>query len=423
MDMTEAARAESPSVREAIPQAESSIRARSEDRDEPSWLVEFRLASLEALRGRWNRPWSLLSGSIDLDRFFEYRRPEPRVSPGSEAPYGPIRDELGRQGVLLMGLDRAVHKVPGMVREVLGSAVSSEDGPSAAFNGATWSGGSFLYVPRGVHVRMPLQPEFREDFHRTEPIERTLIVVDEAASVDFIDGCAAPMFAPSGLHASVAEIVVRKGGHIGYVTLQNWSKDVHSLVTKRARIHEGASMEWLEANLGSRKTVKAPSVQLAGSGARAEIRNLVLAGPGQHQAIGAEADHLAPDTSSRLEARVLLRGNGRVTYEPRVLVTKEARGARSVSEWTALALDEGTHWEATPSLVVEQREAWASQSGSMERFAEDIAIDSSPGRRSAREAVRRKARTLFEPFLRRIPEEYAVEVERLVGLELDGAVG
>ena len=407
------------------------VRDLSAARHEPEWMLAFRLASLESLLGPWRAEWARASQGIDLARLLSLSSPARPRTPAagsgalavSEAAYGAVRKELEAQGVIFVGLDAAVREVTDLVRRAFGAVVTADDGPYAALNGAVWSGGSFLYVPRGVHVSMPLQAEIREDFARTEPFERNLLAFDEGASAEFIDGCTAPIFTSAAIHASAVEVVAHKDAHVRYTTLQNWSKGVDNVVAKRAHAYDGASVEWLEANLGSRRNVKAPSVHLLGRGAHAEVHTFALAGRGQDQAIGADVVHMASDTSSRIDARAVLRSGGRVTYAPRVSVAPGASRVSSVSEWSALLLDSESRWAARPSVEIDEADAAVAQSGSAEPLHEDALFYVTSRGLPRREAVKLLVAGALEPFARRLPLEYAVEVRRIVDLELEGAVG
>jgi len=411
------------------------VRRLSAEREEPAWMLRFRLRALDALEASSEPGASRLRSAIDAEDVVSDRvgvRPRPASPRGysfadavaeSERAYRLVRDELESLGVLFMGMDEAVREHSGTLQELLGSVVPPEDDPSAALNGAVWSGGTFLYVPPGVRVQVPLQPEIRADFRKTEPFERSLLVAGPGSSVEFIDGCTAPVLTSAALHASVVEVIAREGASVKCITLQNWSRDVDNYVSKRAHVSAGAAVEWLEANLGARHNVKAPSVHLLGKGARAEILNVGFAGRGQHQEIGADVAHMASSTTSRVEARLVLQQGGRASYGPRLSASPGTVQVSSVSEWSALLLDATSACDVQPSLSFDGADANADHRGSVERLREDALFYLTSRGLSRKDATRLVVRGVFRPFTRRLPLEYAVEVDRLVELQLEGAIG
>jgi Fe-S cluster assembly protein SufB len=414
--------------------ADREVTVRSEDvrtvsarRDEPDWLLRFRIASLESLEARWSEAWSRLARDLDGSWIFPPRRPPPAEvrsrTTESEAAHRAVRKELATQDVLLMGLDAAIHQVPDLVERAFGSLVTADDGPHASLNGAIWSGGTFLHVPKGVHVRVPLQAEIREDFVGTQPFERNLLLLEEGASAEFIDGCTAPVLTSPGVHASAVEVIALAGARIRYTALQNWARSIDDHVAGRAQAHANSSVEWRHANLGARRNGTSPSVHLVGRGARAEIHTLSVAGTDQDHEICAEAVHAASDTSSRISVRGIARSGGRIVYAPKVTVAEGASRATTTSEWSALLLDESAHWMATPSIEIHEADAAATQRGSAEPIREsDVFYLTSRGM-SRTDAVRILVGGFLAPFARRLPLEYGVEVQRLVDLDLEGAIG
>lgn len=404
----------------------------SREREEPEWLSRMRLDSVERFLQVPDDEAIQVVESLDVSRLGSRRaRTEPRVGGAayqgalaeSEAAYRMIRKELEAQGVLFMGLREAVRDEPHRVREHLGQVVSGRDGAFASLNEALWSGGSFLYVPRGVHVDTPLQAEIREDYRQTEPMERILIVADEGAEVGFIDGCSAPVLTSASVHIPVVEILARKKARVRYIALLNWAKTMDSFATKRALLGERARLEWMEGNLGARRTVKAPSVHLRGVGAHADMVTATFVGPGQTQRLGAEIVHLAPETSSRTELRAVVRDGGQGTYSGRIRVEPGARGATSSNSWSALVLDDRSRWEAHPTVQLDEADALVSSSGSVETIREDTLFYMTSRGLSRTEASHMVVRGAFEPFTKRIPMEYAVEVNRILELEMEGAIG
>lgn len=414
------------------------VRDLSRRRHEPDWMTRLRMRGLERLRSEGVPAWASFLREVDFEGMVEPERAEsqtsfdarePSLAPGlgalgeSEAAYRSVRQDLEAKGVRFLGLRAALETMPDLVKSHFGSVVSAEDNPVASLNAALWTGGSFLYVPPGVRVDVPLQAEIREDYAKVEPLERNVIVADRGAEVTYIEGCTAPVYTPDQLHVSVIEVVALPGSRVRYIALQNFSKQVDNLVTKRAHVHEGASLEWVDANLGSRRTWKIPRADLVGPRAAAECIGIALAGRGQHEDVGAEMVHLAPRTRSRIVNRGIVRGGGRASLRSRVRVAPGASGATSSVEWSSLMLDAESRAETAPTMELDEADAEITQDGSVRKVSDEILFYMASRGVTKDEALRMIVLGAAEVATKRIPFEYAIEVDRLIELELGGGVG
>src|SRR2546426_6434194 len=324
---------------------------------------------------------------------------------------------------MFRGLASAVAHAQTLVKANYATALGAVAHPVGGLNGAVGSGASFLYGPAGVRVEMPLQAEIREDYAKVEPFERNLIVADRGADVTYIEGCTAPVYTPDQLHVSAIEVIAMPGSHVRYIALQNFARVVDNLVTKRALVHEGASLEWVDANLGSRRTWKIPRADLLGPGASAEFVGVALAGKGQHEDVGAEMVHLAPRTRSKIINRGIVRGGGRTTLHSAVRGEPGATGVGSSVDWASLMLDAEARAETAPSIELDEADAGITPEGSVRKGSDEMLFYMACRGVTKDEAPRMVVLGTAEVVTKRIPIEYAVEVDRLIELELGGGVG
>jgi Fe-S cluster assembly protein SufB len=341
----------------------------------------------------------------------------------SEVVYGSLKDELGRQGVIFTDTDSAVREHPDLVREYFATIIPPADNKFAALNSAVWSGGSFIYVPKGVKVEFPLQAYFRINAENMGQFERTLIVVDEAAEVHYVEGCTAPMYSTESLHSAVVEIVVKKHARCRYTTIQNWANNIYNLVTKRAVAYEGALMEWIDGNLGSRLTMKYPAVYMMEPGARGEILSIAFASAGQHQDAGAKVVHCAPNTSSRIISKSISKNGGRSSYRGLVKVESGAKRAKSSVVCDALILDPKSRSDTYPYLEIDEQDVTIGHEASVSRIGEEQLFYLTSRGLSEAEASTMIVNGFIEPLIKELPMEYAVEMNRLIELQMEGSVG
>lgn len=399
---------------------------------EPDWMLRSRRKALEAF-GRTPVPsWADFLGRVDYPSVIASATRSAKVAASgaglaaleeSEAAYRFVRRELESQGVVFLRTDDALRKHPGMFRDVFGTVVPVDANPFASLNAALWSGGSFVYVPSGVAVAVPLQAEMREDYETVEPFERTVIVADRGAEVTYIEGCTAPVYTADRLHVSAIEVIAQPGSRVRYIALQNFSKEIDNLVTKRAIVRAGASLEWVDANLGSRRTWKAPEADLVGAEARAEILGLAFAGPAQIQDVGARVRHRGEGTRSRIVLRSIAQRGGRVVLRPEVEASEAVTGAASEVGWSALLLDSDSETETVPSVDVSSASAEFVQEGQLRTLGDKTLLPLTSRGLPREEAIRKVVMGLADEVTKRIPFEYALEVNRLLELELGGAVG
>jgi Fe-S cluster assembly protein SufB len=341
----------------------------------------------------------------------------------SEVVYGSLKATWAKDGVIFLSMDEAVKQYPDLVREHFGKIIPHEDNKFAALNGAVWSGGSFVYVPKGVDVKMPLQTYFRINSANAGQFERTLIIVDEGAKVHYVEGCTAPNFSASSLHSAVVEILVKPGARCQYTTIQNWYKNVYNLVTKRAYVEREGEMVWTDFNMGSKVTMKYPGFILAGEGAKGEVLSMALAGAGQHQDTGAKAVHLAPHTSSTIVSKSISKNGGRTSYRGLVHISPKAHHSKNTVVCDALLIDDKSRTDTYPvekvftNLVEIQHEATISKIGDDQLF---YLMSRGLSEETARKLI---VNGFVADLVRKLPMEFAVEMNRLIDMEMEGSVG
>lgn len=337
--------------------------------------------------------------------------------------YGSLRKSLSQKGVVFLGMDDGLSQYPELVKEYFSKIVPLGDNKLAALNSAMWSGGSFVYVPKNVEVGLPLQAYFRINSENAGQFERTLIIADEGSKVHYVEGCSAPAYSSGSLHAAVVEIIVKKGAKVQYTTVQNWYKNVYNLVTKRAYVEEEGEMRWIDGNLGSRLTMKYPACILAGRKARGETLSIAMAGSGQHQDAGAKMIHLAPETTSQIISKSISKNGGRATYRGLVKINKGARGAKSKVVCDALILDSLSRSDTYPTNIILENEVSLEHEATVSKVGEDQLFYLMSRGLPEHEAEAMIVNGFLEPIMKQIPLEYAVEMNRLVELEMEGSVG
>ena len=341
----------------------------------------------------------------------------------SEVVYHQIREDLESQGVIFMDTDTAFREHPEFFEEYFGTVIPSGDNKFSALNTAVWSGGSFVYVPKGVHVDIPLQAYFRINTENMGQFERTLIIVDEDAYVHYVEGCTAPIYKSDSLHSAVVEIIVKKGGRCRYTTIQNWSNNVYNLVTKRARAEEGATMEWVDGNIGSKVTMKYPAVWLTGEHAKGEVLSVAFAGEGQHQDTGSKMLHLAPNTSSNIVSKSVARGGGRSAYRGLIQINPGAKGSKSNVECDALLVDNISRSDTYPYIDIREDDVTLGHEATVSKVSQDQLFYLMSRGLTEEEAMAMIVRGFVEPIAKELPMEYALELNRLIELQMEGSVG
>ncbi len=435
---------------------EATVRAISKIKKEPEWMLNFRLRAHRHFVKRAMPTWGGELGNIDFGQITYYAsaskkegrtweevpdkikqtfeklgipEAERKFLAGvgtqydSEVVYHSVRKELTDKGVIFMGTDTALRKYPEIFKKHLGTIIPPEDNKFAALNSAVWSGGSFVYIPEGVEVEQPLQAYFRINAEAVGQFERTLIIAEKGSKVHYIEGCTAPVYATESLHSAVVEVIAMEGAKVRYTTLQNWSKDIYNLVTKRAHAHKRATVEWLDANTGSRLTMKYPSVYLVGEGAKAEILSVAFAGEGQHQDAGAKVVHLAPRTTSTITSKSVSSGTGRSTYRGLLRVAKGAKGVKSTVRCDALMLDENSRSDTYPYNEIDEEDAAITHEASVGKISDDMLFYLRSRGIKESEAANLIVLGFVEQFTKELPMEYALEFNRLIRLEMEGAVG
>jgi Fe-S cluster assembly protein SufB len=427
----------------------------SEMKKEPAWMRDFRLKSLEIFHSKPMPHWGGDIG-INFQDIFYYLKPsdhqgktwddvpeeikktfdrlgipeaEKKFLAGvkaqfeSEVVYGSLQEELSRQGVIFTDTDTAVREYPDLVRDYFATIIPPADNKFAALNSAVWSGGSFIYVPKGVKIEFPLQAYFRINAENMGQFERTLIIVDEGAEVHYVEGCTAPMYSTESLHSAVVEIVVKKHARCRYTTIQNWANNIYNLVTKRAMAYEGALMEWIDGNLGSRLTMKYPAVYMMEPGARGEVLSIAFASAGQHQDAGAKMVHCAPNTSSRIISKSISKNGGRASYRGLVKMEHGARKSKSSVVCDALILDPKSRSDTYPYIEIEEQDVTVGHEASVSRIGEEQLFYLKSRGLSEAEASTMIVNGFIEPLVKELPMEYAVEMNRLIELQMEGSVG
>ena len=341
----------------------------------------------------------------------------------SEAVYHSLKKNLEDQGIIFLDMDTALKQHPDIVQQYFGTVVPAGDNAFAALNTATWSGGSFVYVPAGVRVKIPLQAYFRINAPNAGQFERTLIIAEEGSEVHYVEGCTAPVYSVDSLHAAVVEIIVKKGARVRYTTVQNWSKNVYNLVTKRAFVYEDATMEWVDGNLGSKLTMKYPSVYLLGRGARGDVLSIAFAGDDQHQDVGAKAIHGAPDTSSAIISKSISKERGRTSYRGLVQIPKGMRGCKSSVVCDALLLDDSSRSDTYPTMDIRESDVSVAHEASVGKIGEEQLFYLQSRGIADQEARSLIVQGFIEPIAKELPLEYAVELNRLIRMEMEGSVG
>ena len=427
----------------------------SDMKNEPAWMRDFRLESLKIFE---SKPMPTWGGDIGLDfqDIYYYLKPtdgqgktwddvpeeikktfdrlgipeaEKKFLAGvkaqfeSEVVYGSLQEDLAKQGVIFTDTDTALREHGDLVREHFGTVIPPADNKFAALNSAVWSGGSFIYVPPGVKIEFPLQAYFRINAEQMGQFERTLILVDEGASVHYVEGCTAPMYTTESLHSAVVEIKVKRGGRCRYTTIQNWANNIYNLVTKRALAYRDATMEWIDGNLGSRLTMKYPSVYMMEPGARGEILSIAFSSAGQHQDAGAKLVHCAPHTTGQIISKSISKNGGRSSYRGLVKVEAGAKKSRSNVVCDALILDKHSRSDTYPYIEIDEQDVTVGHEASVSRIGEEQLFYLMSRGLSEAEASTMIVSGFIEPLIKELPMEYAVEMNRLIELQMEGSVG
>jgi len=436
---------------------EGVVREISALKNEPEWMLNLRLKGLRLFERKPMPNWGADLSGIDFDNIKYFVRSTERQAASwdelpadikntydrlgipeaeknrliagvaaqyeSEVVYHQIREDLGRQGVLFLDTDTALREQPELFREYFGTVIPVGDNKFASLNTAVWSGGSFIYVPKGVHVDIPLQAYFRINTENMGQFERTLIIADEDSYVHYVEGCTAPIYSSDSLHSAVVEIIVKKNARVRYTTIQNWSNNVYNLVTKRAAAHEGATMEWIDGNLGSKVTMKYPAVWLLGEHAKGETLSIAFAGEGQHQDAGSKMVHAAPYTSSTIISKSVARGGGRTSYRGLVQIQDGAHHSKSNVKCDALLVDTISRSDTYPYVDVREDDVQMGHEATVSKVSADQLFYLMSRGLTEDEAMAMIVRGFVEPIARELPMEYALELNRLIEMQMEGAVG
>lgn len=430
----------------------------SKMKNEPQWMLDFRLKSLETFLQKPMPTWgnTKLLEDIDFANIHYYVRAtdkqgrdwndvpedikrtfdrlgvpeaERKFLAGvtaqyeSEVVYHSIREDLEKQGVVFMDMDTGLREHEDIVREHFGTVIPPGDNKFSALNSAVWSGGSFVWIPAGVRVEIPLQAYFRINTENMGQFERTLIIAEPGSFVHYIEGCTAPVYSSDSLHSAVVELIAKPGAHIRYTTIQNWSKNVYNLVTKRAIAQENAKVEWVDGNIGSKLTMKYPAIYLMGPGAHGEVLSIAFSGADQHQDAGAKMVHCAPDTSSIIVSKSISKDGGRSSYRGLVKVYPNATNVKSSVRCDALLLDEASRSDTYPTMEIDEKDVTIEHEATVSKVGEEQLFYLMSRGLSQSEATTMIVNGFFEPFTKELPLEYAVELNRLIQLEMEGSVG
>ena len=438
--------------------SEEVVRNISGMKKEPQWMLDFRLKALDIFFKKPMPTWGdtdLLNG-IDFKNIYYYIRPGEKQSTDwndvpkdikdtfdklgipqaerkflagvtaqyeSEVVYHSLQKEVEKQGVIFLDMDSGLREHPEIVKKYFGKIIPSMDNKFAALNSAVWSGGSFIYVPKGVHVTIPLQAYFRINAENMGQFERTLIIADEGSSIHYIEGCTAPSYSSDSLHSAVVELIAEKNAKIRYTTIQNWSKNVYNLVTKRAIAKEAATVEWIDGNLGSKLTMKYPAVYLMGERAHGEVLSIAFSGKDQHQDAGAKRVHAASTTPSVVTSKSISKDGGRSTYRGLLKVEKGAKNVKATVRCDALLLDEESRSDTYPTMEAHENKIDLGHEASVSKVGDEQLFYLTSRGISEQEAMMMIVNGFIEPFTKELPLEYAVELNRLIQLEMEGSVG
>ena len=432
------------------------VAAISDHKNEPEWMLKFRLKALAHFRKRAMPSWGADLSGIDFDNIYYYVKPTEEQSRSwddvpdsirqtfdrlgipeaerkflagvsaqydSEVVYHSIREDLDKLGVLFGDCDTGLRDHPEIFRKYFGTVIPANDNKFAALNSAVWSGGSFVYVPKGVRVDIPLQAYFRINSDNMGQFERTLIIAEEGSYVHYIEGCTAPTYSSDSLHSAVVEIIAHKDAHVRYTTIQNWSNNVYNLVTKRAVAYEGARVEWIDGNLGSKVTMKYPAIYLMGEHAHGEVLSAAFAGEGQHQDAGSKCIHVASNTTSNVVSRSISKGGGRTSYRGHIKVHAKASGVRSSVRCDALLLDEESQSDTYPYMDIDSPDVSIGHEATVSKIGDEQIFYLMSRGLSESDATALIVNGFFEPFVKELPMEYAVELNRLLAVQMEGSVG
>lgn len=435
---------------------ENVVRKISEIKKEPEWMLEFRLKALKHYMQRPIPTWGADISKLDLENIIYYVKPSEMESKSwddvpdniketfnklgipeaeqkflagvgaqyeSEMVYHSIQEHLEKQGVIFLSIEEGLRQHPDLFKEYFGTVIPIEDNKFSALNSAVWSGGSFVYVPKGVKVDLPLQAYFRLNVANIGQFERSLIIADEGAQVHYVEGCTAPTYTTDSFHSGVIEIIVKKNARVRYSTIQNWSTNVYNLVTQRAKVDEGGTMEWVDCNLGSKVTMKYPSCYLMGEGAHGEILSVAFAADGQHQDAGGKIIHFAPNTSSKIISKSISKGTGRSSYRGLLKVHKGAVNARSNVVCDALLLNPKSRSDTYPYIEIDEEDVTIGHEASVSKVGEEQLFYLMSRGLSEEEATTMVVSGFIEPLVKELPMEYAVEMNRLIQLQMEGSVG
>jgi Fe-S cluster assembly protein SufB len=437
--------------------SEDVVRNISALKNEPEWMLQRRLKGLKLFYKKPMPTWGSDLSGIDFENIkYFVRSTEKQATTWDELPadikntydklgipeaekqrlvsgvaaqyesevvYHQIRSDLQELGVLFLDTDTGLREHEEIFKEYFGSVIPVGDNKFAALNTSVWSGGSFIYIPKGVHVDIPLQAYFRINTENMGQFERTLIIVDEGAYVHYVEGCTAPIYSSDSLHSAVVEIIVKKNARCRYTTIQNWSNNVYNLVTKRAVAHEGATMEWVDGNIGSKVTMKYPAVWMIGEHAKGEVLSVAFAGEGQHQDAGAKMVHAAPNTSSTIISKSVARGGGRTSYRGLVQIADGSHGSRSTVKCDALLVDSISRSDTYPYVDVREDDVSMGHEATVSKVSDDQLFYLMSRGLTEDEAMAMVVRGFVEPIARELPMEYALELNRLIELQMEGSVG
>lgn len=435
---------------------EEIVRQISEMKNEPEWMLKFRLKALAHFQDRPTPTWGPDLSSLDLDDIYYYVKPtdqegkswddipdtikntfdrlgipeaEQKFLAGvgaqyeSEMVYHSIHEQLAEQGVIFKSIENGLKEHPDLFREYFGTVIPFTDNKYAALNSAVWSGGSFVYIPPGLKVDLPLQAYFRLNVANIGQFERTLIIADEGSQVHYVEGCTAPQYTTDSFHSGVIEIIVKPNARVRYSTIQNWSNNVYNLVTQRARVEENGTMEWVDANLGSKVTMKYPSCMLMGKGAHGEILSIAFSGKGQHHDTGGKVIHLAPDTSSKIISKSISKDGGRASYRGLMRVNKGNTNVKSNVVCDALLLDDHSRSDTYPYIEVDEQDVTIGHEASVSKVEEEQLFYLMSRGLSEEEATSMVVSGFIEPLVKELPMEYAIEMNRLIQLQMEGSIG